>query len=80
LKSSNLGRVIGDTPTPSPRPSPLFGLVDIIWRPSGNYGEKASHSQSLIPEEEWDVVVVDDKGTVNAMAAPGESHDRLLFS
>ncbi|EKM77197.1 hypothetical protein AGABI1DRAFT_122219 [Agaricus bisporus var. burnettii JB137-S8] len=67
LKSSDLGHIIGEAPTPPPI-SP-FGFADEVWKPSDDYGAAASYTYS--PQKEWDVVVVNDKRVVNAMATPG---------
>jgi hypothetical protein len=60
-----------------PLSSSPFGFVDDVWKPSDDYGKAASHAYS--PEKEWDVVVVHDKKTVNAMAAPGELRHKNII-
>lgn len=74
LKSSDLGHIIGEAPTPPPI-SP-FGFADEVWKPSDDYGAAASYTYS--PQKEWDVVVVNDKRVVNAMATPGKLHHKVL--
>ncbi|CAA7264597.1 unnamed protein product [Cyclocybe aegerita] len=72
LHASNLGRIKGEgqsIPTLSP-----FGLAqdgEHSWNPDASFGAPASAGNVYGPQKEWEVVVVNDRKMVNAMAAPG---------
>ena len=72
LSASNLGLLSGE---PEARET-LFGFDNFggfggFSSPDSDFGASAHPSESYGPRKEWDVIVVNDKKTVNAMAAPG---------
>jgi len=43
------------------------------WNPDAELGAAKDPGPVYGPTKEWDVIVVNDMGTINAMASPGES-------
>ncbi|KAH9475558.1 Mitochondrial metalloendopeptidase OMA1 [Psilocybe cubensis] len=71
LHASNLGVLHGESPLIS---SP-FGLghdsEGHAWNPDAGFGAAADPGDAYGPSKEWDVIVVNDVKTMNAMALPG---------
>jgi len=72
LHASNLGSIRGEENSFVPSP---FGLgTDAeghMWNPDVDIGAARDPGSSYGPKKEWDVIVVDDRKVVNAMANPG---------
>lgn len=72
LYASNLGSIRGEEKTDILSP---FGLgIDAggqMWNPDADVGAAKDPGASYGPKKEWDVIVVNDKNIVNAMANPG---------
>lgn len=72
LHASNLGSIRGEEKPSVPSP---FGLgtdaEGLMWNPDVDVGAARDPGSSYGPKKEWDVIVVDDRKVVNAMANPG---------
>ncbi|KAH6879680.1 peptidase M48 family protein [Coprinopsis sp. MPI-PUGE-AT-0042] len=76
LTASNLGTLRGER---QPEDVNLFGVVGGNFpggfggfsTPDSDFGAATRPNEAYGPEKEWDVIVVNDKKMVNAMAAPG---------
>ena len=72
LYASNLGSIRGEEKPDILSP---FGLgIDAggqMWNPDADVGAAKDPGASYGPKKEWDVIVVNDKNIVNAMANPG---------
>ncbi|EAU81629.1 peptidase M48 family protein [Coprinopsis cinerea okayama7 len=73
LTASNLGTLRGEK-----RPEDtMFGFGNVFGgfggfsTPDSDFGAATQPNESYGPEKEWDVIVVNDRNMVNAMAAPG---------
>ena len=73
LQASNLGSIRGEERQILLSP---FGLrVDTegnVWNPDTDLGAAKIPGESYGPKKEWDVIVVNDKKMINAMANPGK--------
>lgn len=73
LQASNLGSIRGEERQVLLSP---FGLrTDIegnVWNPDTDLGAAKNPGESYGPHKLWDVIVVNDKKMINAMANPGE--------
>ncbi|RXW19816.1 hypothetical protein EST38_g6040 [Candolleomyces aberdarensis] len=64
LTASNLGLLHGEQPAHATLFGDSFGEFS-------EFGASTRPTEAYGPEKKWDVIVVDDKKTVNAMATPG---------
>lgn len=74
LHASNLGVLRGEA---QPLISSPFGFGQDseghAWNPDAEFGAAVDPGPVYGPSKEWDVIVVNDVKTMNAMALPGES-------
>jgi hypothetical protein len=76
LHASNLGSIRGEE---KPELSPIGLGTDAeghMWNPDVDVGAAKDPGDSYGPNKEWDVIVVNDRKVVNAMANPGEDLTR----
>ncbi|KAF8152548.1 peptidase family M48-domain-containing protein [Crassisporium funariophilum] len=75
LQASNLGVIRGSTQSAQPSILSRFGLgTDTFgnaWNPDSDVGAAADPGPTYGPDKEWDVIVVNDRKMINAMASPG---------
>ena len=71
LHANNLGFIKEEKAAPSLLPFGVFEDNEASWNPDMQYEATANPAAVYGPSKEWNVLVVNDLKTVNAMAIPG---------
>ncbi|KJA20647.1 hypothetical protein HYPSUDRAFT_216871 [Hypholoma sublateritium FD-334 SS-4] len=71
LHANNLGFIREEKASPSLLPFGIFEDNESSWNPDMQYGATTNPAAVYGPRKEWNVLVVNDNKTVNAMAVPG---------